>query len=122
MRWTALGVSLVTFAAVAGAVGRLRRVGGGAAFQFVERHAWIPTFGIEYYLGIDGISLMLIVLTTFLTPIALLSSWEGIHKKVKEFSIFMLLLEAAMIGVFVVARPVPVLRVLGLRCSSRCTS
>ena len=61
---------------------------------------WIPAFGIEYYLGIDGISLMLIVLTGFLTPIALLSSWEGIHKKVKEFSIFMLLLETAMLGVF----------------------
>ena len=52
-------------------------------------------------MGIDGISLMLLVLTTFLTPIALLSSWEGIHERVKEFSIFMLLLEAAMIGVFV---------------------
>ena len=70
------------------------------AFQFVERVPWIPTFGIEYSLGIDGISLMLIVLTAFLTPIALLSSWESIHKKVKEFSIFMLLLEAAMLGVF----------------------
>ena len=69
-------------------------------FQFVERLRWIPAFGIEYYLGIDGISLMLIVLTGFLTPIALLSSWESIHKKVKEFSIFMLLLEASMLGVF----------------------
>ena len=73
---------------------------GAAAFQFAERHPWIPTFGIEYSLGIDGISLLLIVLTGFLTPIALLSSWESVHKKVKEFSIFMLLLEAAMIGVF----------------------
>ena len=69
-------------------------------FQFVERLPWIPAFGIDYYLGIDGISLMLIVLTGFLTPIALLSSWESIHKKVKEFSIFMLLLETAMLGVF----------------------
>ena len=69
-------------------------------FQFVERLPWIPAFGIEYYLGIDGISLMLIVLTGFLTPIALLSSWESIHKKVKEFSIFMLLLETSMLGVF----------------------
>jgi NADH-quinone oxidoreductase subunit M len=76
--------------------------GGGTAgdFQFVERVAWIPAFAIEYYLGIDGISLMLIVLTGFLTPIALLSSWESVHKKVKEFSIFMLLLETAMLGVF----------------------
>ncbi|MBA3271281.1 MAG: NADH-quinone oxidoreductase subunit M, partial [Acidobacteria bacterium] len=73
---------------------------GGAEFQFVERVSWIPAFGIDYYLGIDGISLMLIVLTGFLTPLALLSSWESIHKKVKEFSIFMLLLETAMLGVF----------------------
>jgi NADH-quinone oxidoreductase subunit M len=69
-------------------------------FQFVERVPWVPAFAIEYYLGIDGISLMLIVLTGFLTPIALLSSWESVHKKVKEFSIFMLLLETAMLGVF----------------------
>ena len=69
-------------------------------FQFVERMPWIPAFGIDYYLGIDGISLMLIVLTGFLTPIALLSSWESIDKKVKEFSIFMLLLETSMLGVF----------------------
>jgi NADH-quinone oxidoreductase subunit M len=69
-------------------------------FQFVERLPWIPAFGIDYYLGIDGISLMLIVLTGFLTPIALLSSWESIDKKVKEFSIFMLLLETSMLGVF----------------------
>jgi NADH-quinone oxidoreductase subunit M len=76
--------------------------GSGTAgeFQFVERVPWIPAFGIDYYLGIDGISLMLIVLTGFLTPIAILSSWEGVQKKVKEFSIFMLLLETAMLGVF----------------------
>ena len=71
------------------------------SFQFVERAPWIPAFGIDYYVGVDGISLLLVVLTGFLTPLALLSSWESIEKKVKEFSIFMLLLEAAMIGVFV---------------------
>ena len=69
-------------------------------FQFVERAPGFGTFGIEYYVGIDGLSLMLLVLTGFLTPIALLSGWESIEKKVKEFSIFMLLLEASMIGVF----------------------
>jgi NADH-quinone oxidoreductase subunit M len=70
-------------------------------FQFVERRAWIPAFGIDYYVGVDGISLLLVVLTAFLTPIALLSSWESVERKVKEFSVFLLLLEAAMIGVFV---------------------
>ena len=69
-------------------------------FQFVEQYQWIPAFGIEYYIGIDGLSLMLLVLTAFLTPVALLSSWESIDKHVKEFSILMLLLEASMIGVF----------------------
>jgi NADH-quinone oxidoreductase subunit M len=72
-----------------------------AEFQFVERHAWLPQFGITYHLGVDGISLLLIVLTGFLTPLALLSSWAGIHKSVKLFSFFMLALETAMLGVFV---------------------
>ena len=72
-----------------------------ADFQFVERHAWIPQFGITYALGVDGISLLLIVLTGFLTPIALLCSWESVHKKTRAFCIAVLLLEAAMIGVFV---------------------
>jgi NADH-quinone oxidoreductase subunit M len=72
-----------------------------AEFQFVERHAWIPAFGITYLVGVDGISLLLLVLTSFLTPIALLGSWESIHKRLKAFCIFMLLLESAMMGVFV---------------------
>ncbi|MDR1989985.1 MAG: NADH-quinone oxidoreductase subunit M [Acidobacteriaceae bacterium] len=72
-----------------------------ADFQFVEHHAWIPSFGISYNVGIDGISLLLIVLTGFLTPIALLCSWESVHKKTRAFCMAVLLLEAAMIGVFV---------------------
>ena len=72
-----------------------------AEFQFTERHAWIPAFGVTYFIGVDGISLLLIVLTGFLTPIALLGSWESVHKRTKAFAIFVLLLESAMIGVFV---------------------
>src|SRR5207244_129790 len=72
-----------------------------ADFQFVERHAWIPAFGISYFVGVDGISLFLLVLTGLLTPLALLSSWESVHKRLKAFCIFVLLLESAMIGVFV---------------------
>ena len=72
-----------------------------AGFQFVERHAWIPAFGISYEVGVDGISLFLLVLTGFLTPIALLSSWDSVHKKTRAFCICILLLESAMIGVFV---------------------
>jgi NADH-quinone oxidoreductase subunit M len=72
-----------------------------ADFQFVERYDWIPSFGISYAVGVDGISLLLLVLTGFLTPIALLSSWESIHHKIRAFSVVMLLLESAMLGVFV---------------------
>ena len=100
MRLGALAISLVTFVLSLALWASFDQSAAAPAFQFVERHSWIPTFGIEYYVGLDGISLMLVVLTTFLTPIALLSGWEGIHERVKEFSIFMLLLEAAMIGVF----------------------
>jgi NADH-quinone oxidoreductase subunit M len=99
IRWASLAITLVTFA-----VTLAIWVGfdaGSAEFQFVERYPWIPTFGIDYYIGVDGISLLLVVLTGFLSPIALLSSWGSIERKVKEFSIFMLALEAAMIGVFV---------------------
>jgi NADH-quinone oxidoreductase subunit M len=72
-----------------------------AEFQFVERYAWIPAFGISYIVGVDGISLLLVVLTGFLTPLALLGSWESVHKKTKAFCMFVLLLESAMLGVFV---------------------
>ncbi|MGE0814263.1 MAG: NADH-quinone oxidoreductase subunit M [Vicinamibacterales bacterium] len=101
VRWTALAASLLPFVVSLAVWASFDASPDAAAFQFTERHAWIPTFGIEYSLGLDGISLMLVVLTTFLTPIALLTSWESIHERVKEFSVFMLLLEAAMIGVFV---------------------
>ena len=97
-RWAALAISLVEFVVTALLWARFDP--NSADMQFVERVPWIPAFGIDYYIGIDGISLFLVVLTGFLTPIALLSSWEGIEKKVKEFSIFVLVLEAAMIGVF----------------------
>ncbi len=74
---------------------------GSAEFQFVERREWIPTFGISYFVGVDGISLLLLVLTGFLTPVSLLASWGSVHKKLKAFCIVVLLLESAMMGVFV---------------------
>ena len=99
IRWLALVLSLAVFAVTLVIWARFDSTSG--EFQRVERVPWIPAFGIDYYVGIDGISLLLVVLTGFLTPIAFLSSWEGIEKKVKEFSIFLLALEAAMIGVFI---------------------
>jgi NADH-quinone oxidoreductase subunit M len=74
---------------------------GSAEFQFAERYEWIPAFGISYAVGVDGISLLLVVLTGFLTPIALASSWESVRLNVRAFFIVILLLESAMIGVFV---------------------
>ena len=68
--------------------------------QFRERSAWIGSLGIYYDLGIDGISLPLVLLTTFLSPLALLGSWQSIVSKVKEFAICMLVLESGMLGVF----------------------
>src|SRR5262245_35982653 len=96
VRQLALGVSLLTFAASLAMWARFDA--GSADLQFVERYTWLPEFGISYHVGIDGISLMLVLLTTFLTPISLLCSWESIEDRVREFSFFMLVLEAAMIG------------------------
>ncbi len=69
--------------------------------QLVEEAKWIPRIGAAYKIGVDGVSLLLILLTTFLTPIALLSSWNAIQDKVKEYVIAMLVLETGMVGVFV---------------------
>src|SRR4051794_13641085 len=99
VRLVALAASLVTFAATLYLWWAFNPA--LADFQFVERHDWLPHFGITYHLGVDGISLFLIVLTGFLTPLALLSSWESVHKSVKLFSFFLLALETAMLGVFV---------------------
>ncbi|MGB5872503.1 MAG: NADH-quinone oxidoreductase subunit M [Bacteroidota bacterium] len=68
--------------------------------QFVEIYPWIPALDISYHIGIDGISLLLVVLTTFLTPIALLASWDSIQERLKGYVILMLLLEVGTLGVF----------------------
>ncbi|RMH37487.1 MAG: NADH-quinone oxidoreductase subunit M [Nitrospirae bacterium] len=69
-------------------------------FQFVERMAWMPTFNIQYAVGVDGISLLLVLLTTLLTPLCVLSTWGSIHHRIKVFLSLILLVEAAMIVVF----------------------
>ncbi len=68
--------------------------------QFVEIKEWIPSLRVSYHLGVDGMSLLLVVLTTFLTPIALLASWDSIETKLKGFVASMLLLEVGTLGVF----------------------
>ena len=70
------------------------------SMQFVQRLRWIEGLNITYYVGVDGISILLVLLTTLLMPIALLSSWNSITRRLKEYALFMLLLEVGMVGVF----------------------
>jgi len=71
-----------------------------ADYQFVEYAAWMPAFNINYKLGIDGISMLFVLLTTLLTPLCILASWENIQVRVKEFMMAFLVLETFMIGMF----------------------
>jgi NADH-quinone oxidoreductase subunit M len=74
---------------------------GTAAMQLAESAPWIPQYGIGYQVGVDGISLWLLMLTTFIMPVTILSAYAAVEKHVKEFMVFMLVLETAMVGVFV---------------------
>ncbi len=74
--------------------------GASAEFQFVERHSWFPALDISYHMGVDGISLFFVLLSTFLTPICILASWKSIKVRVKEYMIAFLVLETFMIGTF----------------------
>ena len=71
-----------------------------SGFQFVEKHQWFGMSGIEYHLGIDGISVFFVLLSVFLTPICILASWNSIKTRVKEYMIAFLVLESFMIGTF----------------------
>jgi NADH-quinone oxidoreductase subunit M len=73
---------------------------GQDGFQFVERAAWIPSIGVQYLLGVDGVSALLVLLTTLLGAIAILSSWSAITDRVRQYYVFLLLLQTGMIGVF----------------------
>ncbi|MBM3565897.1 MAG: NADH-quinone oxidoreductase subunit M, partial [Alphaproteobacteria bacterium] len=71
-----------------------------ADFQFVERHEWMPGLNISYYLGVDGISVLFVLLSTLLTPICVLASWESIRERVREYMIAFLVMETMMVGMF----------------------
>ncbi len=70
-----------------------------AAFQFEEKHNWLPS-GISYHVGVDGISMLFVILTTFLMPFCILASWESVEKRIKAYMIAFLILEMLMVGVF----------------------
>ncbi len=100
-RWIALGFSLATFAASLLLLRQPVGLGPGGAFHFVQDVPWVEAIGARYHVGVDGISLWLVILTTLLVPVSILSSWNSVEKRELAFFSFMLLLESAMLGVFV---------------------
>jgi len=100
IRWFALGISILTFVLSLHLIVHFDAA-KKTGFNFELDRAWIPTPNIHYHLGVDGVSMWLVVLTTFLTPLCVLISWKSIHDRVKEFFIILLVLETALIGVFV---------------------
>ena len=97
-RYVALWASLTTF--VVSLLLWYHFDNSAAGFQYVEKHPWMPSFGIDYHMGVDGISVLFVILSTFLTPICVLASWEAIQVRVKEYMISFLLLETLMVGMF----------------------
>jgi NADH-quinone oxidoreductase subunit M len=97
-RWIALWTSLVTFVLSLALWGYFDPT--KAEFQFVEHAEWLPGFNIAYHMGIDGISLFFVLLSTFLTPICIVSSWTAVTRRVKEYMIAFLVLETMMVGMF----------------------
>ena len=100
LKWTALLFSLATFIISLALPIGFDKAGN---LQFETNVEWISAFklGVRYHVGVDGLSLWLVILTTLLVPLSLISSWNSIHKRLREFLISMLALEAGMIGVFV---------------------
>ena len=97
-RYMALWTTLITFALSLFVWFGFER--GTAEFQFVERVDWFPAFNISYHMGVDGISMMFVLLSTLLMPICILASWDAIQNRVKEYMIAFLVLETMMVGMF----------------------
>jgi NADH-quinone oxidoreductase subunit M len=97
-RWTALWTSLLVAALSIILWVKFNTADGG--FQFVESAEWLPLLGITYKLGVDGISVLFVLLATVLTPICILASWDSIQTRVREYMIAFLVLETMMVGMF----------------------
>ena len=100
IRWVALVTSLITFGISLWVLGMFNA--SNVDLQLVAKYNWITVAGwnIQYHLGIDGLSILLVLLTAFLTPISILSTWTAVEERVKEFMVYFLLLEVGMTGVF----------------------
>ncbi len=97
-RWTALWTSLVTFAL--SLVLWFRFDTTSPEFQFLEQATWLPEFGVGYVMGVDGISVLFVLLSTALTPLCILASWDAVQSRVREYMIAFLVLETMMVGMF----------------------
>jgi NADH-quinone oxidoreductase subunit M len=97
-RWTALWTSLIVF--LLSLILWVKFDQGEAGFQFVESLPWLPAYGVGYKMGVDGISVLFVLLSTALTPICILASWESITTRVREFMLSFLILETMMVGMF----------------------
>ncbi len=97
-RWIALWTSLIDFALAIAVWAAFDPASGD--FQLVEQAAWLPDFNISYAMGVDGVSLFFVLLSTFLTPICILASWTSVTVRVKEYMIAFLVLETMMVGTF----------------------
>jgi NADH-quinone oxidoreductase subunit M len=97
-RYIALWTSLITFALSLLIWAKFDPT--TADFQMMEKVAWIPESNISYQMGVDGISLFFVLLSTFLTPLCILASWESVQKRVREYMIAFLVLETLMVGMF----------------------
>jgi NADH-quinone oxidoreductase subunit M len=97
-RHAALWTSLITFAVSLALWAKFDPRTAG--FQFEERMEWVPAYGMSYHMGIDGISMFFVLLSTFLTPLCVLASWTAIEKRVREYMVAFLVLETLMVGMF----------------------
>ena len=98
IRQLAIGTAALTF--IISLIALIQFDPGRASLQLVDKVEWIPSLGITYYLGVDGLSILFIMLTSFITLLAIIASWSQIENQVKTYYIFMLLLEIGMTGVF----------------------
>ena len=97
-RWTALWTSLIVFALSLVLWVRFDHAESG--FQFTENVPWLADYNVGYKMGVDGISVLFVLLSTLLTPICILSAWEAIHTRVREFMLAFLIMETMMVGMF----------------------
>ena len=101
IRWTALLTSLVTFGISLWMLSGFNASDGGLQMEINQPWITVSDWSLNFHMGVDGLSILLVLLTTFLTPISILSTWSAVEERVKDFMVFFLLLEIGMLGVFV---------------------